>query len=75
MLHLFFKERTVDDKEFKSQRKNIVHLVVEKQKRLNQTDEFVEPPPINLFDSVLKKLTNFAAGAERKHMENGLFGY
>ena len=71
----FFKERTFDDDEFKMKRREIVHMVVEKQKKLNQTDENVDPPPSDIFDEILSKLTYFAANAEKTHKENGLFGY
>lgn len=71
----FFRERTFDDDEFKTKRKYIVHLIIEKQKRLNQTDDVVEPLPSNIFDEILVKLTHFAAYAEKAHKENGLFGY
>ena len=71
----FFKERTQDDKEFKTQRKQIVHTIVEKQKRLNQTDEALAPPLSTIFDDVLRKLTAYTVEAEERHKENGLFGY
>ena len=36
---------------------------------LNQTDEFVELPSINLFDSGLKKQTNFVSENNLKNMD------
>jgi len=71
----FFKERTQDDKEFKTLRKQIVHSIVEKQKILNQTDSAVAPPSSTIFDEVLRKLTAYTVEAEERHKENGLFGY
>ena len=71
----YFKDRTFEDDNFKAQRKDIVHIIVEKQKKLNHTDENVEPPKANIFDNVLDQLVIYAGQQEMSHKENGLFGY